>query len=54
MYILIYVHPVFYHHYEKQTLFESGHKTDWSHVNCQTQTQVLIINAVLHTVALNH
>ena len=54
MYILIYVHSVLYHHYETQSLFESGHKTNWSQVNCQTQTQVLIINAVIHTAALNH
>lgn len=39
MYILIYVHSVFYHHAEMQSWIESGHKTDWSHVNCQTQTQ---------------
>lgn len=39
MYILIYVHSVFDHHAEMQSWIESGHKTDWSHVNCQTQTQ---------------
>lgn len=41
MYILIYVHSVIHHLYETQARFESGHKTDWSHVNCQTQMQVL-------------
>lgn len=54
MHILIYIPSVFCDHYETQSPFESGHKTAWSQVNCQTQTRVLIINAILHTAALNH
>lgn len=54
MHILIYIHSVFNDHYEILFPFESGRKTAWSQVNCQTQTQVLIINAILHTAALNH
>lgn len=54
MHILIYVHSVLYDHHETQSRVESGHKTAWSQVNCQTQTRVLIINAMLHTAALNH
>lgn len=54
MYILTDAHSVIYHPYEMQARFESGRKTDWSHANCQTQTQVLIINATLDPAALNH
>lgn len=46
MYLLIYVYFVFYHLHGTQSLFESDHKNDWSHANCQTQTQVLIINVI--------
>lgn len=43
-----------YYLYKARSLFDSSHKTDWSHVNCKTQRQVVVINAVWHTAALNH
>lgn len=54
MYSLTHRHSVHWHQYKMQALFESGSKTDWSHANCQTQMQVLIINATLGPAALNH
>lgn len=43
-----------YYLYKARSPFDSSHKTDWSHVNCKTQRQVVVINAGWHTAALNH